>query len=165
MWKNIAIAGATGAVILGAGATALAVTGTSGSTPSSPSTSSTSSTAPASPSTAKGGQRAKARAIAIGRKNFQHGTWVTKDGSTEVTHDAIRGSVTAVSATSITVKATDGVSQTYLVSSATKVHSRAAGKGKGKTGPITDVKPGDAVGVLGTGTTTLTATQILDRTH
>ena len=163
MWKKIAVAGATGAVILGAGATALAVTGTSGSTPSTPSTTSTTSSAPASPSATTGGQRAKARAIAIGRKNFQHGTWVTKNGSTEVTHDAIRGSVTAVSATSITVKAADGVSQTYLVSSATKVHSRTAGKGK--TGPITDVQTGDTVGVLGTGTTTLTATQVLDRTH
>lgn len=163
MWKKIAIAGATGAVILGAGASALAVTGTNGSTASAPSTSPTSSSAPASPSTAKDGQRARARVIAIGRKNFQHGTWVTKDGSTEVTHDAIRGSVTAVSATSITVKAADGVSQTYLVSSATKVHSRTAGKGK--TGPITDVATGDTVGVLGTGTTTLTATLVLDRTH
>ena len=158
MWKKIAVAGATGAVILGAGATALAVTSTS-----TPPTGSASPSAPASPSTGKLGQRAKARPIAIGRKNFQHGTWVTKDGSTEVTHDAIRGSVTAVSATSITVQATDNVSQTYVVNSGTKVHSVAAGKGK--TGPITDVQTDDTVGVLGTGTTTLTATHVLDRTH
>jgi hypothetical protein len=49
------------------------------------------------------------------------------------------------------------------VSPATKVHSRIAGKGK--AGAITDVQTGDTVGVLGTGTTTLTATDVLDRTH
>jgi uncharacterized NAD(P)/FAD-binding protein YdhS len=88
-----------------------------------------------------------------------HGTWVTRDGSSGfVTHDAIRGQVTAVSASSITVKAADNVSQTYAITSDTKVHLRGD---KGKAGTIGEVKTGDRVIVLGTGTTSLTANQVL----
>ena len=90
---------------------------------------------------------------------------MTRDGkgsTSFVTHDAIRGQVTAVSATSITVKAADNVSETYAVTSSTKVRSRA--DGKGKAGSIGEVKSGDAVIVLGTGSGTLTATHVLDGT-
>ena len=117
--------------------------------PSSPSSSA------ATPNTPKAGTP-KAKAGHGKRSELKralHATWVTRDGKSStsfVTHDAIRGQVTAVSATSITVKAADNVSQTYTVNSSTKVHTRA--DGKGKAGTISEVKSGDKVLVVGTGT-------------
>ena len=92
-----------------------------------------------------------------------HGTWVTKDAKTHsyVTHDAIHGTVSAVSATSISVKAADGVSETYKVASSTKVRVRTAGQKKGATAAIGQIKAGSKVVVVGTGTTTLTATHVV----
>lgn len=91
-----------------------------------------------------------------------HAQWTAKDKTGAfITHDAIRGTVTAVSATSITVKAADATSQTYVVTSTTKVHRK--GDAKGQAGTIAQVKVGDEVGVLGTGTSTLTATHVMDR--
>jgi uncharacterized NAD(P)/FAD-binding protein YdhS len=90
---------------------------------------------------------------------LQHGTWVTGDGtSSDVTHNIIKGKVTAISATSITVQAADKTTETYAVTSATKVHTR----GKHQGAAITDVKSGDEVVVSGTGTTSLTALQVID---
>jgi hypothetical protein len=77
-----------------------------------------------------------------------------------VQHDAIRGSVTAATPTSITVTAIDGVPETYLVTSSTKIHLR--GQAKGTNGSLSSIHVGDTVGVLGTGTNTLTATVVLD---
>lgn len=151
MWKKIAIGGAIAAATLGAGTAALAASGstTSGS-PSAPSASAANGAAKHA-----GGRAALAR-------HALHGQWVTgKVGSsTFTTHDAIRGDVTAVTPTSITVKAIDNVSQTYVVNSATKVRMRTAGKGADST--IGAVKGGDHVFVVGTGTSTLTATGVLD---
>ena len=96
-----------------------------------------------------------------------HAQWVTRDRDNEnafVTHDAIRGEVTAVSASSITVKAADGFSQTYAVTGSTKVRLRTAHPGAGKRGAIADVHRGDKVAVLGTGTSSLVAEHILDAT-
>ena len=161
MLKKIALAGAAAAVVLGAGTAALA---TSGSTASPGSSAGTSPAA----SSASGGSAGKAQPAkanpgrALARRAL-HATWVTRNGkagSGFVTHDAIRGQVTAVSAGSITVKAADDVSQTYAVTGDTKVHVRA--DGKGKAGSIGEVKTGDRVVVLGTGTGSLTATQVLD---
>ena len=91
-----------------------------------------------------------------------HAQWTAKDKTGAfITHDAIRGTVTAVSPTSITVKAADATSQTYAVTATTKVHRK--GDAKGKPGTIAEVKVGDEAGVLGTGTSTLTANRILDR--
>jgi uncharacterized NAD(P)/FAD-binding protein YdhS len=50
------------------------------------------------------------------------------------------------------------VTETYVLTSATKVHSRAR---KAATS-ISDIKAGDPVLVAGTGTTTLTATRVVD---
>jgi len=155
MLKKIVIAGSAAAVVLGAGTAALAASG------SSPSPSASSSAAAKAPG--KAGKAAHAKRDVLRRA--LHATWVTRDGkgsTSFVTHDAIRGSVTAVSATSITVKAADNVSQTYAVTSTTKVHSRA--DGKGKAGSISEVKTGDKVLVAGTGTSDLTATRVLDAT-
>jgi hypothetical protein len=145
MWKKIAIGGAIGAAALGTGTAALAASG--GTTPSSPASSATS------------GAKHPGKALA---RRALHGQWVTgKAGSsTFVTHDLIKGDVTAVSGSSVTVTARDKASQTYVVNSATKVRQRSAGKGTPST--ITAVHVGDHVLVVGTGTTTLTATGIVE---
>lgn len=155
MLKKIVIAGSAAAVVLGAGTAAMAASGSSSPSP-----------APSSNSASSTGKAAKAdHGKKDQLKRALHATWVTKAGKGStgyVTHDAIRGSVTAVSATSITVKAADNVSETYTVNSTTKVHSRA--DGKGKAGTMSEVKSGDKVMVLGTGTSSLTATHVLDGT-
>ncbi|HEU5270644.1 MAG TPA: hypothetical protein VFU36_12025 [Jatrophihabitans sp.] len=156
MLKKMVIAGAAAATVLGAGTAALAVSGSS-SSPTSPAASS-----PSAGKAAPGanGQAKRRPGLNLARRAL-HATWVTRNGSSGfVTHDAIRGQVTAVSTGSITVKAADDVSQTYAVTGDTKVHLRS--DGKGKAGSIGEVKTGDRVIVLGTGTTSLTATQVLD---
>jgi hypothetical protein len=165
MWKKIAVAGGTAAVILGAGTAALAASGqdpTGAAPAANPSTTASAAPSATTPSRSKaaGHARQRGHAIAEGRlKRALHATWVAKGAnSTFVTHDAIRGDVTSVSATSITVKAADNVSQTYTLTSSTKVHSRA----NKKSAAIADVKPGDPVLVVGTGTSSLTASQVLD---
>jgi len=145
-WKSVAIAGSVAAVILGSGAAALAVGGTRASS---------SDVSLAGLDTTKGPDAGRARNPLV---RALHGTWVTNDPANSggfVQHDAIRGEVTTVSPTSITVKATDGVSMTFVVDAATKV------KVKGGTS-IGDVHVADRVAVVGTGTTTLTATHVVN---
>ena len=110
----------------------------------------------------KGG-RDVARQI-LGRvKDFQHAEWVTKgDGNTYVTHEAILGEVTAVSASSITVKSTDGTSMTFAVTPDTKVHQRQT-KGATTTPTIADIKTGQTVLVGGEKSPDLTAKNIVAR--
>ncbi|SDJ30645.1 hypothetical protein SAMN05444157_2745 [Frankineae bacterium MT45] len=151
MWKQIAIAGGAGAAVLGIGTAALAVSG-------SPTPSPASGTSHA---TKHKTARENFGGVLTRLRNVQHAQWVTEDAKTKatVTHDAIRGSVTAVSATSISVKSLDGVSQTYSVGSATKVHTK--GQAKGTTGSISAVKTGDSVVVIGTGTSSLAAVRVV----
>ncbi|HST49904.1 hypothetical protein [Jatrophihabitans sp.] len=182
MRNKIVYAASAAAVVLGAGTAALAASGGGVSpvsagpdrigsaallaaAPANPAPGASQAPGPAGhgPKAGRPGLRALERAL--------HAQWVTrKPGSpgSFVTHDAIRGEVTAVSATSITVKALDGVSQTYAVTGSTKVHLRKAatgnGKGRGGTpGTIGDVHTGDQVAVAGTGTSSLTAEHIVDR--
>ncbi len=69
-----------------------------------------------------------------------HGSFVTpKQGGDYQTIDTQRGTVTGVSATSITVKSVDGFTASYTVSSTTLVHAQRDG--------IASVKTGDEVGV------------------
>jgi hypothetical protein len=151
MWKKIAIAGGVCAAVAGIGTAAVATSG-----------SSTTSGAP-TPSTtaaAKGHAAAKDRA-AKALKHALHAQWVTKSkDNTFVTHDAIRGTVTAVSATSITVQAEDKTSETFTVNADTKIRVRT--NGRGAKGTIGQVHSGDKAVVVGTGTTTLLATGIVD---
>jgi hypothetical protein len=84
-----------------------------------------------------------------------HATWVTSGPNGPVTHRAIRGEVTAVSATSITVKAKDGVSLTYAVTPDTTVRARARGKGTDST--IGAVTVGAKALVTGVGASNPTA--------
>ena len=61
----------------------------------------------------------------------------SKDGTANVTHDAIHGTVSSVSATSISVKASDGYSLTFAVNADTKVRVRdtsSTGKRAGRVG-------------------------------
>jgi len=123
--------------------------------------------APGMPGLAGRGKGLRPALRALGRA--LHAQWVTPDRDNAggfVTHNAIRGAVTAVSASSITVKAEDGVSQTYAVTDATKVRLRKGQPGKGNragaAGTISDVHVGDKVAVVGTGATSLTAQHIVD---
>jgi hypothetical protein len=144
MWKKIAIAGAITTAVLGAGSAALATSG--------PSNTSTEARA-AGAADKLLAQPRLARAL--------HAQWVTRGKDNGfVTHDAIRGEVSAVLATSVSVKAADGVTQTYAVTAETVV--RVKGEGKGTTGAIGKVHTGDRVLVVGTGTSTLTASHVVD---
>ena len=148
MWKKIALAGASAAVILGAGGAALATSGSGASVSGTPS--------------AVGFGAARHGHPGLAGRNVLHGQFVTRskdDAKTFVTHTVVRGAVTAVSATSITVKAADGFSQTFTVNADTKVHQRGAGRGT--TVGIDTVKTGATVVVAGTGTDPVTATHVL----
>jgi hypothetical protein len=179
MWKKIAVIGGTAAIIGGAGTAAFASSATATSTPSPSSTSAASDSAAAVPNP-EAGRRTRADRI----RQAVHATWVTQNKRTKAftTHDAIRGLVTAVSPTSITVRAADSTTQTYLVTARTKVFTRAARTEASKTPAsktaapktatrtalprtavsIADVKTGDSVLVAGTGTTTLSAVRVVD---
>lgn len=60
-----------------------------------------------------------------------------------------RGTVTAVSATSITLKSADGFTSTYVVNAETKV-AKVGGEGRkhGEAAKIGDIKVGDLAGVV-----------------
>lgn len=154
MWKTVAVAGTAAVLIGGAGTAAFAASGTDTPTPS---TSSVSSPGPASAngSTTRADKRKSVNRL----RGAVHVTWVRENKKTKTftTHNAIRGQVTAVSATSITIKAADKVTEAFVLDSGTKVRSRAT-----KTAvSISEVKTGDRVLVVGTGTTTLTASRVV----
>ena len=151
MYRRILIGGVTAAAIVGAGGTALAVSGSD--SPSSPSGSGSTS-GQHDKQGKKGGKHKLLRRL-------EHGQFVTrgKDGKT-VTHDLIRGTATSVSATSITVQAADKKSETFSVTKDTKVRVRDNGKGAAST--ISKVAKGDPVVVAGTGTSKLTAMHVVD---
>ena len=111
--------------------------------PSDPAPSTTASSAPSAPDRGGPGERGgkHGRLAHLGRRI--HGEWVAKrkDG-TYVTVVAVRGEVTAVSESSITVKAEDGFTATYSINAETVVR----GKGADSAG---EVKVGDRAGVIG----------------
>ena len=73
-----------------------------------------------------------------------HGEFVTGTTGAYVTKVAQRGAVTAVSASSLTVRSEDGFSQTYAVGSGTVVRK------DGAAAKATDLAVGDTVRVVGT---------------
>lgn len=148
MYRKILIGGVTAAAIVGAGGTALAVSGSDSTTSGNPVTAAAKQT----PAKGKGNHRLLRR--------LSHAQIVTKGKDGFVTHDLIRGSVTAVSATSITVQAADKTSEKFVVTKDTKVRVRTAGKGAASS--IDKVAVGDQVMVAGTGTSTLTAKHVVD---
>jgi hypothetical protein len=151
MWMKVATAGSVGAIIVGAGVGALAFSGSSGAPPAdvTPDAASVQTTDTlldvAGPDAAQGLPRRER----IRLRHFEHSEWVTRRDSTDVTHDAIKGKVSSVDATSIQVKAVDGFSLTFAVDADTKVVLRENGKGSAKKGTIADVKTGDTLLVAG----------------
>lgn len=162
--RRIIAGGAAGTVVAGAAiAAAVALSGpVSASTPSAtPSPSTSSSTGAASHHPHRGKIRGE-----LG-KNFLHTDTVTldKDGKPQ-TIEAISGTVTDVSATSITVKASDGVSMTFAVTADTKVGSfDASATPKVAKAAISDVTQNSSVvvggKVPGTAPTSIDAGRIL----
>jgi hypothetical protein len=93
------------------------------------------------------------------QRQLLHGERVVKDKDGKViTIDSQQGSVTAASATALTVKSGDGTTWTWTISKDTKV------RGPGlKTEPATSVKVGDTVAVGGQRTgNTRTARAVID---
>lgn len=129
-----------------AGTVALALTGAgaalawSADSPSPVPTESASPSMPASPS-APGDDSKPARPDKAGRSQFQHGESVVKkaDGTFQTVLEQ-RGTVEAVSSTSITVRSEDGFTQAYTVNADTKVT---------KNSTIADIATGDVVRVWG----------------
>jgi hypothetical protein len=105
----------------------------------------------------KAGRYPRVRALLASR--VEHGELVLKGrNGTAVTMDVQRGQVTAVSATSISIRSDDGYAATYTVGAGTKV--RLGGTPK----TIGDVKVGATVGVLATRSgDTMTATLVIAR--
>jgi hypothetical protein len=168
MWRKTIIGGVVGAALLGT--SGLAVAAANGTTSAAGSSAQPTSTATASanpkPGTAGATkQHARRTSRELRLNKVQHAEWVTKDKTGGfVTREAIRGDITSVSPTSITVKAKDGVSVTFAVATDTKVHVRAAGKGaatKPADVKITDVKTGQQALVTGTGQGSLTAGRVV----
>jgi hypothetical protein len=96
--------------------------------------------------------------LGVGAGTLEHGTvTIRKKNGTDETVDVQRGTVTAVSSTSITIKSTDGFTASYAVSSDTVVDAESAGIGS--------VKTGDNVYVTATASgSTSTAMDIMDAT-
>ncbi len=158
MWKKIALATVLSTTLIGSGGAALAAS-SSGSTPApTPTTASGVPSPPNSNATTPNARHHHHDRLT----HALHAQWVTHDKKTnaDVTHDEIKGTVTAVSTTSITVKASDGVTQTYTVASGTTVHAK--GDTKAAPGTIGQVKTGDQAIVIGTGTSTLAAAHVID---
>ncbi|SDO71899.1 hypothetical protein SAMN04515671_1812 [Nakamurella panacisegetis] len=165
MWKKfVVIGGIAAAVGLGIGGVALAATPGSSATGTGAAAEVAPAAATTSASTAAARGDGKHR-VALARRleRVAHAQWVTKDGKTGkfVTHDAIRGVVTAVSGTSVTIKAADGTSEAFVINAATTV--RVTGHAKGSPATIGEVKVGDRAGVVGTGSAPMTATKVIDR--
>jgi hypothetical protein len=145
--KKVAALGVAAAALAGGGAAAWAQS-TGG--PAAPA--STTTTAPAKstvPAAAPGIRLARLRAIA---RRADHGDLEikTKDG-TWVTVTFDRGTVSAASATSVTIDRPDGQKATLAINSSTKVHGIAS---------VSDLKTGKAAIVV---SQSGTATQILQK--
>jgi hypothetical protein len=141
--RTLAIGG-TVAAIVGLGGTALAVSGSD----------TVKGTAPSSTAKKHAGKHSLP-------KRLEHGQFVTKGKDGAVTRTIYRGTVTAASATSITVKAADGASQSFTVNKDTVVRARAKGAKPTKT-TIASIAKGDTVVAAGTGTGTVTAKHVVE---
>jgi len=134
-----------------AGVAAAGVLGTAGVAAATSNDSTPAPTASAAPSTsAAPSDRPKAkraRRALIGRG--MHGEWVVKgkDGK-PVTLETIRGTVTAVGSSRLTVKAEDGFTETFATNSDTKVRGGANALGNvevGARGAVVGVKSGNTI--------------------
>lgn len=146
--RAIAVGGVVTGLVLAGGGVALA----SSSSDSTAATATTSASAAATPRGALRWRRIAAR--------IEHGQFVVRGKSGTVTRDLINGAVSAVSPSSLTVRAADGTEETFAVTSQTKVRARAGGKGSPST--MAAVAVGDHVVVLGTGSSSLSANRVVD---
>ena len=151
MIRKTALAVGIGAVaVLGAKGTAIAAQ--SDSTQATPTPTTTAAPTP-TPSPSAGRHRVNV--------NFpgEYAQWTTFDArtNTSTVYDGIRGQVSAVSGSSISVKAANGTSQTFAVDANTRVRG-----GKGKSGGIGQVQVGERVVLVGTGQGSFTAVQVND---
>lgn len=104
---------------------------------------SNSASAPSSPPGPSGGP--SGGPAASGHRQFEHGEAVVRDKDGKlITVDRQRGSVTAASATSLTVKSSDGTSWTWTIDKDTKVRGANL-----KNEPASSIKVGDPVAVGG----------------
>jgi hypothetical protein len=144
MLHKIATAGVVAAVIVGAGTTALAVTGDQQTTAGR-------ATGSGRIKPAHSAHQGKGQVLRKALRRVEHAVVVTKGKDGYIEHDAIRGRVSSVSASSISVTATDGYTRTFAVVQATHVRKRSESGGKvtGAPAKIADVRSGDEVGVLG----------------
>jgi hypothetical protein len=107
-------------------------------------------------STTSDGKHPKLKALRTKlRKNVLHGSTVVKTKSGTETIAVQRGSVTAVTSTSVTVKSSDGFSQTWTLGDKLTVV-----KNKAKAAP-SDIKQGAAVGLAGTQTGNTTTARLI----
>jgi hypothetical protein len=148
----LGVAGVVAAGVLGTAGVAAATSETSSPAPAASSAPSTSAPAPADKGKDKKAKHAR-RAV-IGRG--MHGVFVVKGKDGPVTLVTIRGQVTAVTPTGVTVKAEDGFSQTFAANADTKVRGADA-----KT--LADVKVGAKSAVVGvkSGNTTTARTVLV----
>lgn len=156
--------GLTAGALLTIGAATLATTANAApradlnTTTSSSSSSSTTATVPQDKGMGRGHRMpgGPGHRQGVDRGTPVHGEMVVKNADgTYSTHVDVNGTATAVSASSITVKADDGFTATFAITSKTDVRTSATG------GAITDVKVGDAVHVDGTKSgSTLTADEV-----
>ncbi len=174
MWKKATIGGLAAVAVLAGGA-GMAIAHAEGvSSPAAATATGTATTAaPGTTATktkgtgkAKTGDGTAAKAVLGKLKNLQHGEWVTKSGTNAaVTHEAILGSVKAVSASSITVASADGTSMTFAVTDQTAVrqHQKKGATASANKPTIADVKTGQTVLVEGTKGADVTAQHVLVR--
>ena len=146
-----------GIVAAGGVATAATTTSSSSSKPAASTAAATGTTGAAAKKAKKGGELGKLK----GRLLHGQFTVEGKDKKPTVLAEQ-RGTVDAVSATSITLSSTDGFQQTYVVTPQTKVRV------DGAKSTIADVKTGQTAGVLatvsGSGSSTVeTAKAVVER--
>ena len=160
MYRRILIGGMTAAAIVGAGGAALAATGSDATTSGSPSATHQSAAhhGKAGHRKAGHGKRMKGRRLL---RRVDHAQIVVHTKKGFVTRELIRGTVTDVSASSITVTSADHATDTFSVTKDTKVLSRTDGKRQSST--ISAVAKGDHVFVGGIGAGTPVARHVFDR--
>ncbi|MBE7189135.1 hypothetical protein [Jatrophihabitans endophyticus] len=154
----------TAAAIVGAGGAALAATG-SGTTDGRPAASTHAGNSAGSGAHHGVGRKAHGkhnrRAHRLLRR-VDHAQIVTHSKKRGfVTHQLIRGTVTDVSATSLTVTSADHTTDTFTVTKDTKVRART--DGKPQVSSIAKVSKGDHVFVGGTGASSPVARRVFDR--
>jgi len=163
MKKPVVILATALSTVALAGVVGIGVASADPTTSPSPSRGASASATPGGSATAKPGRVDKGakgvhRAKGDLTRRALHGE-VTLGGAKHKVVDFQRGTVSAVSATSITVQSKDGYSATYVVDAKTKVRQAK------EQATIGEVKAGDKVRVVGVKDgSTVTATRIADRT-